>query len=154
MDDCYLFTKRRAARALRKWAWGYLLLIEMTSCTLSSLSLQALFLSFLLSLPLSSVSLFSFGWLVVILGGTDHWIWEWHDEHGLGEEEGFPDWWMNDASFYIFYDSGYVHIDKRWHRHIFWWFDVRLHYTLQLTIEKEMFWRFCCGMEPISMTNL
>ncbi len=36
-------------------------------------------------------------------------------------------------------------------RYIFDVFDFRLHYTLQLKKEKEMLWRFCCGMEPTSM---
>jgi hypothetical protein len=38
--------------------------------------------------------------------------------------------------------------------YIFDVFDFRLHYTLQLAMEKEMLWRFCCRMEPTSMKKL
>ncbi len=49
----------------------------------------------------SPPSLFSFGWLVVILGGTDHWMREWQDEHGLGEEEDFhiDGWIMHNVKY-------------------------------------------------------
>jgi hypothetical protein len=36
-------------------------------------------------------------------------------------------------------------------RCIFYVFDFRLHYTLQLGKVKEKLWRFWCGMEPTSM---
>jgi hypothetical protein len=36
-------------------------------------------------------------------------------------------------------------------RYILIFFDFRLHYTGQLPMEKEILWRFCCGMEPTSM---
>jgi hypothetical protein len=39
-------------------------------------------------------------------------------------------------------------------RYIFDVFDFRLHYTMQLPMEKEMLWRFCCRMEPTSMKKL
>jgi hypothetical protein len=39
-------------------------------------------------------------------------------------------------------------------RYIFDVFDFRLHYNGQLPMEKEMLWRFCCGMEPLSMKKL
>ncbi len=39
-------------------------------------------------------------------------------------------------------------------RYIFDVFNFRLHYTLQLGMEREMLWRFCCGMEPTSMKKM
>ncbi len=73
-----------------------------------SISFWMFFLSLSLSLSLLLL-LHWFGWLVVILGGTDHWMWEWQDEHGLGEEENFHiDGWIMHNVIYIMTEGMYT----------------------------------------------
>ncbi len=105
---------------------------------------------FLSSFPLS-LSLFSFGWLVVISGGIDPWMWEWQDEHGLEEEEDFHIDGRIMHNRISFMTGGLFALTRDGAEIYFWCFDFRLHYTLRLGEEKEMLWRFCCGMEPTSM---
>jgi hypothetical protein len=86
-------------------------------------------------------SLFSFGWLVVILGGTDHWMWDWQDEHGLREEEDLhiDGWIMHDVISFM--TEGNVHIHKRWRRDKFLMFLISDSVTLCSSQRKHR----CCG---------
>ncbi len=125
--------------------------LSLSPSPLLSLSLS---LSLYLLIFLSPPPLFSFSWLVVILGGTDHWMWEWQDEHGFGEEEDFHiDGWIMHHVIY-FMTGGMFTLTRDGSEIYFWWFDIRLHYTMQFAGEKEMLWRFCCGMEPTSIKKM
>ena len=61
-------------------------------------------------------------------------------------------YFMTGGMFTLTRDGGEIYFIDLSFVFVFLYF--RLHYTLQLAMEKEMLWRFCCGMEPTSMKRM
>jgi hypothetical protein len=75
-------------------------------------------------------------------------MWEW------AGQDFFIDGWMMHSVWFILTVGMLTLTRDGAERYIFDVFGFRLHYTLQLTMGKEMLWRFYCGMEPTSMKKL